>query len=84
MMGSRDSDWLRDGRPSGWNSSPVRVKNLLFSTLSIPALGATQPTIQWVLGVNRQGREADHSSPTSAEIKKLWLYTYTPLYAFSA
>jgi hypothetical protein len=31
-------------------SSPVRVKNFLFSTASRPALGSTQPPIQWVLG----------------------------------
>jgi hypothetical protein len=32
-------------------------------------------------GVKRQGREADHSPPTSAEAKKMWIYTSTPLYA---
>jgi hypothetical protein len=25
-----------------------------------------------------QGREADHSPPTSAEVKKMWIYTSTP------
>jgi hypothetical protein len=35
----------------------------------------TQPPIQWVpealsLGVKRPGREADHSPPSSAEVKK--------------
>jgi hypothetical protein len=35
-------------------------------------------------GVKRQGHEADHSLPTSAEIKKMWIYTSTPLYAFMA
>jgi hypothetical protein len=29
-------------------------------------------------GVKRQGREADHSLPTSAEVKNPWIYTYTP------
>jgi len=38
-------------------------------------LGPTQPPIQWVpgsvsLGVKRPGREADHSPPSSAEIKE--------------
>jgi hypothetical protein len=31
-----------------------------------------------------QGREADHSPPTTAEIKKMWIYTSTPPYAFMA
>jgi hypothetical protein len=26
-------------------------------------------------GVTRPGREADHSPPTSAEVKKTWIYT---------
>jgi hypothetical protein len=35
-------------------------------------------------GVKRQGREADHSLPTSTEVKKRWIYTFTPPYAFMA
>jgi hypothetical protein len=35
-------------------------------------------------GVMRPGREADHSPPTSAEVKKMWIYTSTPSYAFMA
>jgi hypothetical protein len=35
-------------------------------------------------GIERQGREADHSPPTSAEFKKMWNYTSTPLYVFMA
>jgi hypothetical protein len=31
-----------------------------------------------------QGREADHSPPTSAEVKKMWIYTPTPPYVFMA
>jgi hypothetical protein len=47
---------------------------LLFTIASRTALGYTQPPIQWVpealsLGVKRLGREADHSSPSSAEVK---------------
>jgi hypothetical protein len=33
-------------------------------------------------GVKRQGREPDHSPPTSAEVKKTWIYTSTPPYTF--
>jgi hypothetical protein len=29
-------------------------------------------------GVKRPGRETDHSPPTSAEVKKMWIYTPTP------
>ena len=33
-----------------------------------PALGPTQPPIQWVLGVKRPGRGVDH--PSTAEVKE--------------
>jgi hypothetical protein len=32
--------------------------------------------------VKRLGREADHSFPSSADVKKTWIYTSTPPYAF--
>jgi hypothetical protein len=32
-------------------------------------LGPTQPVIQWVPGVMRQGRQDDHSTPSSVEVK---------------
>jgi hypothetical protein len=35
-------------------------------------------------GVKRQWREADHSPPTSSEVKKIWVYTSTTSYAFMA
>jgi hypothetical protein len=35
-------------------------------------------------GVKRPGSEAHHSPPTSAEVKKMWIYTATPSYAFMA
>jgi hypothetical protein len=61
----------------------------LFATVSSPALGPTQPPIQWVpgalsLGVKWPGREADHSPPSSAEVKNSWSCTSTPQYAFMA
>jgi hypothetical protein len=67
----------------------VPVGSRAFSPASRPALGPTQPPIQWVPGslspvVKRQGREADHSPATSAEVKKIWIYTSTPPYAFMA
>jgi hypothetical protein len=47
------------------------------------------PPIQWVPGalfpwVKRPRREADHSPPTSAEVNKIWIYTFTPTYVFMA
>jgi hypothetical protein len=80
---SRYSDWLRAGRLRVRSSSPGRVKNFLFSTSSRPALGSTQPPIQRIPGdlsprVKRLGRETDHSPPTSAKVKKKWIYTSTP------
>jgi hypothetical protein len=57
---------------------------LLFTTASRTALGPTQPPIQWVpgalsLGVKRLGREADHSPPSSAEVKEcVELYLHSP------
>jgi hypothetical protein len=49
----------------------------------VTALESTPPIIQWVpvalsLGVKRPGREADHSPPTSVEIKNAWNCTSTP------
>jgi hypothetical protein len=84
---SRYSDWLRAGRQRCQSSSPGRVKNFLFSALSKPALGSIQRPSQWVQGalspgVKRQGREADHSPPISAEVKTKWIYTSTSPYDF--
>jgi hypothetical protein len=35
-------------------------------------LGGSFPGVKW------QGREADHSPPVSAEVKKMWIHTSTP------
>jgi hypothetical protein len=42
----------------------------LFSIASRPTLEPTLSPIQWVPGLNRQEREADHSPPSNAEDKK--------------
>jgi hypothetical protein len=70
------------GRPRGQSSSPGGGKNFLFSMPFRPALGFTRRVIQWVPGLERPGREADHSPPTTAEVKKTCVYTSTPLCAF--
>jgi hypothetical protein len=63
---------LRAGRPGLYSR---QGKIILYSTASRPALGLTQPLIQWVQGeisprMKRQEREADNSPPSSTEAKK--------------
>jgi hypothetical protein len=62
----------RAGRP-GFDSRHGQ-EVFLLSIASTSALGPIQPLIQWVPGalspeVKRQGREADHSSPSSFEVE---------------
>jgi hypothetical protein len=76
------TDGIRAGRP-GFDSRQGQQ----ISTASRPIVGPTQPPIQRVLGplspgVKWPGLESDHSPPTSAEVKKTWIYTSTPPYAF--
>jgi hypothetical protein len=54
---------------------PAGAGNFLLNTASRTALGPTQPPIQCVpgalsLGVKRPSRVADHSPPSSAEVKE--------------
>jgi hypothetical protein len=48
-----------------------------LASVSRPALGPTQPPVQWVPGVlspgviARPGRDADHSPPSSAEVENM-------------
>jgi hypothetical protein len=56
----------------------------LFTTAFRTALGLTQPPIHWLpgvisLGVKRSRCEADHSPPSSAEVKEcVELYLHSP------
>jgi hypothetical protein len=50
----------------------------LFATAFRPALGPTQPPIQWEPVVKWPGSEANHSTPCSAEVKNAWSYTSIP------
>jgi hypothetical protein len=54
---------------------PKGAGNFSLDTVSRPALGPIQHLIQWVpgalyLGIKRPRREADHSHPSSAEVKE--------------
>jgi hypothetical protein len=69
--------------------SQQELRIFLFTTASRTALVPTQPPIQRVPGflslrVKRPGCEADHSPPSSAEIKNAWSYTSIPQYTFMA
>ena len=64
---SRYSDLLRAGR----SGDRIPVGGRDFPHPSRPALGPTQPPVQWVfLGVKRSGRGADHPPHLSAEVWK--------------
>jgi hypothetical protein len=74
---------LRTARSRGRNSNPGGGQE--FSLLDIVQAGSgAHPAYQWVLELKRQGREADHSPPTSAEVKKTPIYTSTASYVFTA
>jgi hypothetical protein len=49
-----------------------------------PVPGPTLPPFQWVPGVRRPLREADRSPPTSADVKKTWIYISNSPYVFMA
>jgi hypothetical protein len=58
----------------GFDSQQV-LGIFLFATAFRMVLGPTQSSIQWLpaalsLGVKWLGREADHSPPSSAEVKE--------------
>jgi hypothetical protein len=57
----------RDTRSQQWNNEVMQPQT---STGAQLLLGALSP------GAKRQRREADHSPPTSAEVKKMWIYLY--------
>jgi hypothetical protein len=64
----------------GLISGRGREGYFLFATASRRTLGPTQPPIQWVQDalsrkVKQPGPEADHRSPSSAEVKNEWSYT---------
>jgi hypothetical protein len=70
--GMAQSVHRRAGQP-GFDSWQGQY-TFLYSTASRPALGPTQPPIQWVSGalppgLKPPGRDADQSPPFSAEVK---------------
>jgi hypothetical protein len=83
-----ETGYRLEGR-KGRSFSPSRVKNFLFSKLFRPVLGSTQPPTQQILGdlslgVKQPAHEAENSPAASADVKKMYIYTPTPPYAFMA
>jgi hypothetical protein len=70
---------LRPGRPGFTYRWGAMMGVLLFATSSRPARGLTQPPLQWVPGIKRPEREADHLFTSFAEVNFSWNYTFTPL-----
>jgi hypothetical protein len=61
----------------------------LFSIVSRSFLWTNKLPIEWMQGavssvVKLPGREAEHSPPTSTEVKKMWICTSIPPYAYMA
>lgn len=76
-----------DGRGFGVRV-PLGAKFSLIHDFHVGS-GVTQPLIQWVpreisSGIKRRGREANHSTLTSAKLKNMWIYTSTSPYVFMA
>jgi hypothetical protein len=67
----------------------IRVVGIFVTTAFRPALGPTQLPIQWVPGalsfwVKWPGREADHTTPSSAAVRMRGAIPPLPRYAFMA
>jgi hypothetical protein len=91
LLETHSSGWSRDSEvciATGYGlddrgiGDRAPVGSRIFSTVSRPALGRTQPPIKWVpaalsLGVKRPGLDAGHSLPTSVEIRRVELYLYS-------
>jgi hypothetical protein len=83
--GFRISQWYDIGLDDWGFESQQGLEIFLFTTMSRPALGPTQPPIQWVpgalsLGVKQLGCEVDHTPLSSAEVKEwIELYLHSPI-----
>jgi hypothetical protein len=68
-----------------WSRDRVRVGAIIFSSPRRPdQLWGPPSLLSNEYRAYRQGYEADHSLPAGAEVKKMWIYTSTPPYAFMA
>jgi hypothetical protein len=61
------------------------VRKLLDTpSYNVKVLGHTQPPIQWIPRAKRPGRETDHSTLSSAQVKSAFSCALTPPVVFMA
>jgi hypothetical protein len=80
---------LQAGRSGFRVRFPAGARNLSLHHRVQTSSRAHSAPIEWVpgalsLGVKRPRGEAEHSPPSSAEVKNAWSYNFTPQYAFMA
>jgi hypothetical protein len=77
---------LKNKTSCGYDGLSNKIIKSCGEQITVPIIQTgfeVHPTpIQWVPwalspGVKWPGREVDHSPPTSAEVKKMWIYTST-------
>jgi hypothetical protein len=66
------------------NSQEFSLLHVVQTGSGVHPTSYTMGTMSSFPGVKRPGPEVDHSPPTSAEVKKMWIYTSTPPYVFMA
>jgi hypothetical protein len=62
--------------------NPQRREVFFFTTTSRLLLGPSQSLTELEPGVKQPGCEADHSPPSSAEVRNAWSCTFPPPYVF--
>jgi hypothetical protein len=79
---------VASSRPEGLDFESWWGKD--FSLLHVVQTGSgAQPPVQWMAMalfqvLKRPGSGSEHSPPTSAEVKRTWMYISTPPYVFMA
>jgi hypothetical protein len=77
----------RKTEKTGFNSRPKQGTSLLHRFQTGPGAHPASYTVgsrDYYLGENRPAREANHSPPSSVELKNAQRYTSTPQYIFMA
>jgi hypothetical protein len=77
--------WTAEGSEfESWQSQEFSLLHVVQTGIGAHTASYSMGTRVLSPGIKRKGREADHSPPTSAEVKKMWIYTFTHPYGFMA